>query len=91
MEAALLLRAGFAEFAEKEYGQRVMPAADRLRGKSLADFRAAACQMDGRDMPTTESFGLSADRNYLGVSYRAYHDFGFALGDSKAAVKSAGS
>lgn len=46
--------------------------------------------LDGRKVPTTEFFGYDADPNYLGVKYRAYHDFGFALGDPKAGVKNAG-
>ncbi len=46
--------------------------------------------LDGRQAPTTEFFGLDHDVNTLGVAFRAYFDFGAALGDHRAAVKAAG-
>jgi hypothetical protein len=46
--------------------------------------------LNGAESPTVEFFGLDADLNTLGVSWRVYHDFGAALADPKAAVKSKG-
>jgi hypothetical protein len=46
--------------------------------------------LGGQRTPVTEFFGLDHDPNTLGVKYRIYHDFGAALGDPKAAVKSDG-
>ena len=46
--------------------------------------------LNGAESPTVEFFGLDADPNTLGVSWRVYHDFGAALADPKAAVKSKG-
>jgi hypothetical protein len=44
--------------------------------------------LDGRDTPTIESD--DTDFNSLGRQWRVYHDYGCALGDPAAAVKSAG-
>lgn len=44
--------------------------------------------LDGRRIPTVESGEVSFDT--LGMQWRAFHDFGFAEGDPKAAVQSNG-
>lgn len=46
--------------------------------------------LQGRQAPTVEFFGLSADVNRLAASWRVYHDFGAALVDPRAAVRSKG-
>jgi hypothetical protein len=46
--------------------------------------------LDGRDTPTLESFGLEASPDFLGLSWRVYHDFGAALIDHRGGVKSNG-
>ena len=46
--------------------------------------------LDGKQAPTIEFFGLDSDINMLGVSWRVYIDFGVALGEKFAAVKSDG-
>lgn len=46
--------------------------------------------LDGNQSPTVEYFGLESDINNLGVGWRIYHDYGAALGDYRAAVKSPG-
>lgn len=46
--------------------------------------------LDGRQTPVVEGLGMSATPNLLAYQWRVYHDYGAALGDPKAAVKSAG-
>lgn len=46
--------------------------------------------LNGRQQPTVEFFGLDQDVNTLAVSWRVYHDFGAALVDPRAAVRSKG-
>jgi hypothetical protein len=46
--------------------------------------------LNGRQTPTVEYFGLDQDVNKLAVSWRVYHDFGSALCDPRAAVRSKG-
>ena len=46
--------------------------------------------LDGRQTPVIETFGLDAQVNKLALSFRCYHDFGAALGDHRAALKSTG-
>lgn len=46
--------------------------------------------LDGMDSPTLETFGLDADINKLAYGFRVYHDFGVALADYRAAIKSKG-
>jgi hypothetical protein len=44
--------------------------------------------LNGVETPTVET--SQTDFNVLGQQYRVYMDFGFSLGDPRAAVKSAG-
>ncbi len=46
--------------------------------------------LNGRQTPTVEYFGLDQDVNRLAVAWRVYHDFGSALCDPRAAVRSKG-
>jgi len=46
--------------------------------------------LNGMAQPTIEFFGLDADPNVLGVTWRVYWDFGVALGEYRAGVKSKG-
>jgi hypothetical protein len=46
--------------------------------------------LQGKQSPTVEFFGLEQDVNRLAVSWRVYHDFGAALVDPRAAVRSKG-
>lgn len=46
--------------------------------------------LDNMQTPTIESFGLNADINRLAYGWRVYHDFGCALGDFRASIKSKG-
>ena len=46
------------------------------------------CLLDGRVAPIVESEGM--DFNQLGLSFRSYHDFGFALMEHRGGVRSAG-
>jgi len=47
--------------------------------------------LDGMESPTLESFGLDHDVNTLGYSFRVYFDYGCALADHRAAIRSKGS
>jgi phage major head subunit gpT-like protein len=49
---------------------------------------AAMCFLDGVQNPTIES--ADADFNTLGISLRGYHDFGGAMSEHRASVKSTG-
>lgn len=49
-----------------------------------------ACFLNGKQTPTVEFFGLDSDPNRLGYSYRVYLDYGAALHEYRAAVKSKG-
>lgn len=44
--------------------------------------------LDGRQTPIIETFGFDSEPNVLAMTYRCYHDFGCALGDHRAALKS---
>ena len=46
--------------------------------------------LDGNQTPRTEFFGFDSEPTTLAATWRVYHDFGAALGDYRAAVKSAG-
>lgn len=46
--------------------------------------------LDGAQAPTLETFGLDSDINHLAFGFRVYHDFGVALADFRAAIKSKG-
>jgi len=46
--------------------------------------------LNGQQSPTVEFFGLDADPNILGVTWRVYWDFGVALAEYRAGVKSKG-
>ncbi|MGD9791808.1 MAG: Mu-like prophage major head subunit gpT family protein [Phycisphaerales bacterium] len=46
--------------------------------------------LNGQQTPTVEFFGLDQAVNRLAVSWRVYHDFGAALCDPRAAVRSKG-
>ena len=47
--------------------------------------------LDGNESPTLETFGLDHDVNTLAFSFRVYFDFGCALADHRAAIRSKGS
>lgn len=49
-----------------------------------------AAFLQGKQEPTVEFYGLTQDVNTLAVSWRVYHDFGAALVDPRAAVRSKG-
>lgn len=55
---------------------------------SASNSAVLAAFLNGRERPTVE-YGQT-DFNKLGVQYRVYHDYGFALGEPAAAYKSAG-
>jgi Mu-like prophage major head subunit gpT len=44
--------------------------------------------LDGIEVPTVETLGMSAVPNQLALTFRCWFDFGCATGDMKAAVKS---
>lgn len=46
--------------------------------------------LEGKQTPTVEYFGLDHQANKLAVTWRVYHDFGTALVDPRAAVRSKG-
>ncbi|QNN24726.1 hypothetical protein HED60_21430 [Planctomycetales bacterium ZRK34] len=46
--------------------------------------------LNGRQQPTTEFFGIDQNVNRLAVAWRVYHDFGSAMCDPRAAVRSVG-
>ena len=46
--------------------------------------------LDGMESPTLESFGLDHDINTLSFGFRVYHDYGCALADYRAAIRSKG-
>lgn len=46
--------------------------------------------LDGREAPVLETFGLDSDINHLAFGFRVYHDFGCALADFRASIKSKG-
>ncbi len=46
--------------------------------------------LDGIQSPALETFGLDADINKLAFGFRVYHDFGVALADFRAAIRSKG-
>jgi hypothetical protein len=55
-----------------------------------ANVPMIAAFLQGKQTPTVEFFGLDQDVNRLAVSWRVYHDFGAALVDPRAAVRSKG-
>ena len=46
--------------------------------------------LDGMESPTLETFGLDHDINTLSFGFRCYHDYGCALADYRAAIRSKG-
>lgn len=46
--------------------------------------------LDGNESPTLETFGLDHDVNTLAFHFRVYFDFGCALADHRAAIRSKG-
>jgi hypothetical protein len=46
--------------------------------------------LDGQQVPTLETFDFSHDKDRLAMAWRCYHDFGAALGDFRASIKSKG-
>lgn len=46
--------------------------------------------LDGKEAPTLETFGLNHDINTLSYGYRVFFDFGCALADERASIKSKG-
>lgn len=46
--------------------------------------------LDGNESPTLETFGLDHDIDTLAFGFRVYHDFGCALADYRAAIRSKG-
>ncbi len=46
--------------------------------------------LNGQRTPTIQAFGLESDPSRLGYTWRIFHDFGFALGEHRGAVKSKG-
>ena len=46
--------------------------------------------LDGMQSPTLETFGLDHDINTLSFGFRVYHDYGCALADYRAAIRSKG-
>ena len=54
------------------------------------DEPAYFAALGGETAPQVEFFDLMSDPNTLGVSWRVYTDFGFALGETRASVKSDG-
>lgn len=46
--------------------------------------------LNGMQTPTVEYFGVDSDPNVLGVTWRVYWDFGVALAEYRAGVKSKG-
>jgi len=59
-----------------------------LTGPSLAPMVVAF--LNGQQTPTVEYFGLDANVERLAAAWRVYHDFGTALCDPRAAVRSKG-
>ncbi len=57
---------------------------------SPVDAPMIATFLNGSEGPVVEFFGPEADPGSLSYSWRVYSDFGFALADPKAAVKSKG-
>lgn len=57
---------------------------------SPADVPVVVGFLNGKQSPTVESFGFDSDPDRLAMTFRVYHDFGAALGDHRAAQKSAG-
>jgi len=57
---------------------------------SPVDAPMIATFLNGSEGPVVEFFGPDADPGSLSYSWRVYSDFGFALADPKAAVKSKG-
>ena len=52
LEAAFLVRAGYGEIAEKEYGERVMEASSHLHNRSFLELVAASFQLRGVQAPS---------------------------------------
>lgn len=46
--------------------------------------------LNGQEQPTVDFFGIDSDANTLGATWRIYWDFGAALAEFRAAVKSRG-
>lgn len=56
----------------------------------IQDLPALVGFLNGQQSPTVEFFGLDHQADSLAMTWRTYHDFGFALGDFHAGQKSAG-
>ena len=54
----------------------------------MAAFEVA--YLNGIETPTVEYFGIEVDPGTLGVTWRVYYDFGVALAEWRAGVKSKG-
>jgi len=72
-----------------KYGSKASLKAWYLFGAASASPVIVAF-LNGRQTPTVEYFGLNQDANRLAVSWRVYFDFGAALCDPRAAVRSKG-
>lgn len=48
MSAALLLKAGYSDVAQKAYDERILHAADKMRAMHLMDFARMCCQAEGQ-------------------------------------------
>ena len=46
--------------------------------------------LNGQSTPNVEFFGMDTNPEVLGVSWRVFYDFGVALGEYRAGVKSKG-
>jgi hypothetical protein len=55
-----------------------------------SDAAVIVAFLQGRRTPVVEFFGLDSDPDTLGVKWRCYHDYGCALADWRAAVRSDG-
>jgi len=57
---------------------------------SPANLPMTVAFLDGKEAPSVEYFGLDHDINTLGMAWRVVHDFGAAMADPRAALKSKG-
>ena len=46
--------------------------------------------LDGQQMPTIQNFDMNTDIDHLSFGFRIFHDFGCALGDFRASIRSKG-
>jgi len=73
----------------KKYGKAASAKHWYLFAAPYASTQIAAF-LNGQQFPTTEFFGLEQTVERLAVSWRVYFDFGSALCDPRAAVRSKG-